>query len=63
MLKKFPMENNRSTTDKKKILEQLHQKMIEEIQDYAIILMDLDGTILSWNKKLPEQLIELAIKE
>lgn len=24
--------------------------MIEEVQDYAIILMDIDGTILSWNK-------------
>ena len=24
--------------------------MIQEIQDYAIILMDIDGTILSWNK-------------
>lgn len=24
--------------------------MIEEILDYAIILMDLDGTILTWNK-------------
>ena len=35
--------------EKKRILEKLHQKMIEEIQDYAIILMDLDGTILSWN--------------
>ena len=23
--------------------------MISEIQDYAIILMDIDGTILSWN--------------
>ena len=23
--------------------------MISEIQDYAIILLDLDGTILSWN--------------
>ena len=23
--------------------------MIAEIQDYAIILMDIDGTILSWN--------------
>ena len=31
-------------------LELLHRKMIEEIQDYAIILLDLDGTILSWNK-------------
>ncbi len=24
--------------------------MIAEIQDYAIILLDLDGTILTWNK-------------
>ena len=36
--------------DKKLLLENLHRKMIEEIQDYAIILMDIDGTILSWNK-------------
>src|SRR5689334_2174355 len=73
-------------------LEMLHTKMIDEIMDYAIILLDLDGTILTWNKgaesikgykaeeivgqnfrlfylpgdrqeNLPEQLIELAIKE
>ena len=31
-------------------LLQLHEKMIAEIQDYAIILLDLDGTILTWNK-------------
>src|SRR5262245_36708628 len=36
--------------DKKQQLELLHRKMIEEIQDYAIILLDVDGTILSWNK-------------
>lgn len=36
--------------DKKSLLETLHKKMIEEILDYAIILMDIDGTILSWNK-------------
>lgn len=36
--------------EKKAILEQLHKKMIAEIQDYAIILLDIDGTILSWNK-------------
>lgn len=35
--------------EKKNVLEKLHQRMIAEIQDYAIILMDLDGTILSWN--------------
>jgi PAS domain S-box-containing protein len=31
-------------------LQQLHEKMISEIQDYAIILLDIDGTILTWNK-------------
>jgi PAS domain S-box-containing protein len=36
--------------DKKAVLDILHRRMIEEIQDYAIILMDIDGTILSWNK-------------
>lgn len=35
--------------EKKALLEKLHQKMIQEIQDYAIILLDIDGTILSWN--------------
>lgn len=39
-----------SAIDKKSKLEQLHRKMIEEIQDYAIVLLDLDGTILTWNK-------------
>lgn len=36
--------------DKKERLEFLHKKMVEEIQDYAIVLLDTDGTILSWNK-------------
>jgi len=31
-------------------LHHLHEKMIAEIQDYAIILLDIDGTILTWNK-------------
>ena len=35
--------------DKRDILEKLYEKMIAEIQDYAIILLDIDGTILSWN--------------
>ena len=35
--------------DKRETLELLHKRMISEIQDYAIILMDIDGTILSWN--------------
>lgn len=36
--------------DKTERLRQLHSQMVREIQDYAIILMDLDGTILTWNK-------------
>jgi PAS domain S-box-containing protein len=36
--------------DKVAKLQQLHQKMIEEIMDYAIVLLDIDGTILTWNK-------------
>jgi PAS domain S-box-containing protein len=36
--------------EKKKRLEELHKRMIEEILDYAIILLDYDGTILSWNR-------------
>ncbi len=36
--------------DKKHRLEELHRRMVDEIQDYAIVLLDLDGTILSWNK-------------
>jgi PAS domain S-box-containing protein len=35
--------------EKRDVLAQLHRKMIAEIQDFAIILMDIDGTILSWN--------------
>jgi PAS domain S-box-containing protein len=35
--------------NKKEFLEYLHKRMISEIQDYAIILLDIDGTILSWN--------------
>ena len=40
-------EPNKNKTEK---LQQLHEKMIAEILDYAIILLDLDGTILTWNK-------------
>jgi PAS domain S-box-containing protein len=36
--------------EKRTVLEELHKKMIAEVQDYSIILMDEDGTILSWNK-------------
>ncbi len=32
----------------------LHEKMIEEIRDYEIILLDLDGTVLTWNRGVEE---------
>jgi PAS domain S-box-containing protein len=41
------MTGELTKTDRLKLL---HQRMIDEIQDYAIILMDMDGTILTWNK-------------
>ena len=44
------MAYNNSKEGKKELLERLHKKMIAEIQDYAIILLDFDGTVLSWNK-------------
>lgn len=31
-------------------LEKLREKMVQEVLDYAIILLDVDGTILTWNK-------------
>jgi PAS domain S-box-containing protein len=34
----------------KEELEDLHKRMISEVQDFAIILLDRYGTILSWNK-------------
>jgi PAS domain S-box-containing protein len=30
--------------------EERYHKMIEEVEDYAIILLDKDGTVLNWNK-------------
>ena|SRR5688572_9812387 len=36
--------------EKKIKLESLYRRMVEEVQDYAIILLDIDGTILTWNK-------------
>ncbi len=33
----------------KKEMEELQSRMIQEVKDFAIILLDIDGTILSWN--------------
>jgi PAS domain S-box-containing protein len=43
---------NQKTVAEKDFLssENIYQKMIEEIEDYAIILLDLDGKVKNWNK-------------
>jgi PAS domain S-box-containing protein len=43
---------NEKTVAEKDLLsnENIYQKMIEEIEDYAIILLDLNGNVKSWNK-------------
>jgi PAS domain S-box-containing protein len=43
-------EKIEALNERAKQTEQLYNRMIMEIQDYAIIMMDLDGTILNWNK-------------
>ncbi|MEO6252801.1 MAG: PAS domain S-box protein [Ferruginibacter sp.] len=35
---------------RQELFEHLQNKMIEEVQDYAIILLDINGNILTWNK-------------
>jgi PAS domain S-box-containing protein len=55
MPKKDPVQQQDEEVDeveleKKRILEKLHNVMIEEVQDYAIILLDINGNILTWNK-------------
>src|SRR5690606_30366106 len=32
------------------VSENLYRKMIDEVEDYAIILLDKNGNILNWNK-------------
>jgi PAS domain S-box-containing protein len=39
----------RKTEELKKSEERYH-KMVEEVEDYAILLLDKDGTIMNWNK-------------
>lgn len=37
-------------TEELKLSEQRYHKMIEEVEDYAIIMLDKDGNVLNWNK-------------
>lgn len=46
-------ERTKSLAEKNRQLiesEERYQRMTEEVQDYAIILLNNDGTILNWNK-------------
>ena len=87
-----PLSGKKMHQDNEERRRKLQAKMIKEIQEYAIILLDIDGTILTWNKgaekikgyreeeilgqnfnifympqdrerKLPQQLIEIAKRE
>jgi PAS domain S-box-containing protein len=40
--------------DKREKIELLYHEMLKNIQDYAIVLLDLDGTILTWNRGAEE---------
>ncbi|HTJ52337.1 MAG TPA: PAS domain S-box protein [Cyclobacteriaceae bacterium] len=44
-------ESDNGSSDQALSLSEEHfQKMISEVEDYAIILLDLEGQIMSWNK-------------
>jgi hypothetical protein len=44
------LENIKKEDDSLENNDKLYHKMIEEIQDYAIILLDKNGFIRNWNK-------------
>ena len=53
LLQELPDENSASGKDQNEKFQAsvaLYQKMVEEVQEYAIILLDENGIILNWNK-------------
>lgn len=44
------LTERRETEEELKKSEERYHKMVEEVEDYAIILLDKDGTVLNWNK-------------
>lgn len=42
--------NTAGTNTNHKLKEERYHKMIEEVQDYAILMLDTEGYILNWNK-------------
>ncbi|CAN5828471.1 hypothetical protein BH24BAC1_BH24BAC1_32400 [soil metagenome] len=43
-------EKNLTAGDVAQNREQVYHKMVEEIEDYAILLLDREGNIINWNK-------------
>jgi PAS domain S-box-containing protein len=46
----FVCDYFRAFMELKAKLEALRRRIIDEVQDIAIVLLDVDGTILSWNR-------------
>jgi len=44
------MRDLKEKTEELRLSEQRYHKMIEEVEDYAIILLDKDGIVQNWNK-------------
>ncbi|WP_297332315.1 PAS domain S-box protein [Flavobacterium sp.] len=44
------LENERKQELYNKKVQSRYEKMIDEVQDYAIIMLDKEGNIISWNK-------------
>src|SRR5579872_5251779 len=45
--KKSPRKNVKSALQRS---EELYHKMVEEVEDYAILMLDREGFIQNWNK-------------
>jgi PAS domain S-box-containing protein len=45
-----PEKKQREFDAKTKLQEERFQRIIEEVEDYAILLLDKEGTVISWNR-------------
>jgi PAS domain S-box-containing protein len=50
LIKKVEMNQKDDMPGNFKYTTDVYQRMVEEVQDYAIILMDKEGIIRNWNK-------------
>src|SRR5688572_17210122 len=44
------ISHSETHTSQVALAEQKFERMISEVEDYALVLLDLSGTIVSWNK-------------